>query len=49
MVTIVMLMLRLIWWGLDRLLIGDIRAVLFFVLEKWHLEYFLKEAIMDEI
>jgi hypothetical protein len=40
MIAVVMLVLWLIWWGGRRLLIRDIGAVLFFVLEEWHLGYF---------
>jgi hypothetical protein len=39
MVAIAVLVLRLLSWrGVYRLLIGEIRAVLFFVLEKWHFD-----------
>jgi hypothetical protein len=40
MIAIVMLVLRLIWGGGHHMLIRDIGAVLFFVLEEWHLDYF---------
>jgi len=40
MIAIVMLVLRLMWWGGHRLLIRDIGAIFFFVLEEWHLGCF---------
>jgi hypothetical protein len=51
MVAVVVLMLRLRLrlsnCRVPRLLIREIRAVLFFVLKKWHLSYFLYELVID--
>jgi hypothetical protein len=49
MVAVVMLMLRLRLsnYRVPPLLIREIRAVLFFVLKKWHLGYFLYELVID--
>jgi len=42
MIAIVMLVL-LAGRGVPHLLIGDVWAVLFLVLEEWHFDYFLEE------
>jgi hypothetical protein len=38
MVAVVMLMLRLLWCGVNRWLIRQVWAILFFVLEEWHFD-----------
>ncbi len=39
MVAVIVLLLAR--WGVSCLLIGEIRAVLLFMLEKWHLDFFI--------
>jgi hypothetical protein len=48
-VVVLMLRLRLSNCRVLHLLIREIRAVLLFVLKKWHLGYFLYELIIDSI